>query len=62
MPWLPCLFAKCTTPQKPTPPVTDDTAVLMYTSGTTGNPKGVLLSHRASPMLKLSLILIGLGG
>ena len=24
-----------------------DTAVLMYTSGTTGNPKGVLISHNS---------------
>jgi len=32
---------------EPTPSAPDDTAVLMYTSGTTGNPKGVLISHKA---------------
>jgi long-subunit acyl-CoA synthetase (AMP-forming) len=31
--------------QEPTPSSPEETAVLMYTSGTTGNPKGVLISH-----------------
>ncbi|XP_046419007.1 fatty acid CoA ligase Acsl3 isoform X1 [Neodiprion fabricii] len=31
---------------EPSPPKADDTAIIMYTSGSTGIPKGVLLSHK----------------
>jgi len=32
-------------PQKPPPVAANNTYTIMYTSGTTGNPKGVILSH-----------------
>jgi long-chain acyl-CoA synthetase len=35
------------TPAEPCPPTEEDICTIMYTSGTTGDPKGVLIKHSA---------------
>eukprot|EP00667_Euglena_gracilis_P003473 EG_transcript_3480 len=44
------------------PPIAEDIACIMYTSGTTGDPKGVLLTHRNLAAATVSMLrIMGLG-
>eukprot|EP00271_Cylindrocystis_brebissonii_P016386 TRINITY_DN3988_c0_g2_i1.p1 TRINITY_DN3988_c0_g2~~TRINITY_DN3988_c0_g2_i1.p1 ORF type:complete len:752 (+),score=150.20 TRINITY_DN3988_c0_g2_i1:264-2258(+) len=45
--WTQFLGLGKTTPVDAVPPTPEDICTIMYTSGTTGEPKGVLLTHRA---------------
>jgi long-chain acyl-CoA synthetase len=44
--WWERLMRRSPAASEPVPVIADDLAVLLYTGGTTGEPKGVMLSHR----------------
>ncbi len=46
-------------PSPPTPPSPDDICTVMFTSGTTGNPKGALLTHKGVVAVVSSAALLG---
>eukprot|EP00878_Enallax_costatus_P003626 GHUV01003840.1.p1 GENE.GHUV01003840.1~~GHUV01003840.1.p1 ORF type:complete len:345 (+),score=105.28 GHUV01003840.1:110-1144(+) len=50
------LAAGATSPAEAVPPQPDDYCTIMYTSGTTGDPKGVLLKHSAVVATVASLV------